>query len=1183
MNQDVYISYSSKDKTVAEAACAAIESCGVGCWMAPRDIAPGRDWAESIIEAISGCRAMVLIFSAEANSSPQVLREVERAVNKGVPIIPVRIHDVKPSGSLEYFISSSHWLDAMTPPLEDHLARLAARMRTLIEAPRTADPKPDTSDSAAKPVPAARVRRPRRRRAALVGLSVVLVAVVGVTLWSAYPSKAQRLSEQGAEALLVRQYGDAVSLLTEALERDPELVQAYVKRAEAFIEMGEYENAVIDCDEAIARSPRNAAAYTWRGIAGVWLCDIEGAIRDTSRARQLDPESASVRAAQSLALFNKSDFDNAIAAAEEAVEIDPQCVWAQIALSLSYGMRWRIDAAREAAEAAIRANPDAGHAYIARGLAYSYVGRLDEALADADEALKRVPKNGYTHYLRASAHIAQGRLVEALKDANEAVRVDPSRALGYVERSLAHAMLGNGIEALNDANEAIQLDPNLYLSFAARSLAKCTLQQWDDALADAETAIELDKRSFFGHLVRGMANFGSGHHTAAIADYNSAITILPTYWPSYVGRGTVLLEQDEVEFALADFEKAIELTPCPVTYVSRARARFKQGDQEKARQDIAEALLRDPHSAEAYGLMVEMARSTEDWEEVLKQTTRALEECPPTSHELMHYFRGEAHNKLEAYDEAIADLSESVRLEPRDAANYELRGRVYSNTGRYSEAIADLEKAVQIEPTADRYGRLGEAYQESGDHENAVMTYGEQIRLDPDSAGAYFSRAVARVSAVANTVSPDIEQLRATADDIRQALGRKINDSDRQGALRVLLMIADLAKATGDNELHMELLQEVIDLAPEHAPAYAKRATFHMQQMDYETARADLDKASDLGADDADLWLGYAVCAAGQGNPAEAIEHTSKAIELAPEHAPTFVKRAMLHMQRMDYDAARADLDKARALGAEDADLLLNYARCASGQGNPDEAIEHASKAVELAPDNPAVYAARSQAYQAKGLVNECLADINQAVTLAPSSTQYRHWRAGVYLWTFNPNAALAELDEILKIEPQATWVLVDRGLCNLYRTRWSEALGDFDQFTRLYAKARGDVYFYRALAYWKLGDRKRYQQDRKKAVDWEIANGYPPAQLTVQSLSPGGVGQTLGIVPGDIILEYDGHQISRAYQLQVLTDTDIMRVSSRTLKIQRGSQVLDFVAPATRLDVTIVERPLATTAPQAP
>jgi photosystem II stability/assembly factor-like uncharacterized protein len=136
MAHDVFVSYSSKDKITADAVCAKLESNGIRCWIAPRDVTPGLEWGESIVEAIEQSRIMVLVFSADANASPQIRREVERAVNRGVVILPLRIENVLPGRALEYFIGNVHWLDAMTPPLEKHLQHLTGTLKVLLERMR---------------------------------------------------------------------------------------------------------------------------------------------------------------------------------------------------------------------------------------------------------------------------------------------------------------------------------------------------------------------------------------------------------------------------------------------------------------------------------------------------------------------------------------------------------------------------------------------------------------------------------------------------------------------------------------------------------------------------------------------------------------------------------------------------------------------------------------------------------------------------------------------------------------------------------------------------------------------------------------------------------------------------------------------------------------------------------------
>jgi hypothetical protein len=96
---------------------------------------------------------MILVFSSKSNASPHIPKEIERAVSAGVAVIPFRIEDVAPGKSLDYFIGNVHWLDALTPPLEQHLERLAHNVQTLLsrDAPVIGGKISSTTGSAASP------------------------------------------------------------------------------------------------------------------------------------------------------------------------------------------------------------------------------------------------------------------------------------------------------------------------------------------------------------------------------------------------------------------------------------------------------------------------------------------------------------------------------------------------------------------------------------------------------------------------------------------------------------------------------------------------------------------------------------------------------------------------------------------------------------------------------------------------------------------------------------------------------------------------------------------------------------------------------------------------------------------------------------------------------------------------
>lgn len=155
----VFISYSSEDRSMAETVCAGLESSGIPCWIAPRDVRPGQNWGGSIVKSIVAAKVMVLVFSRHTNSSRHVMNEIERAVSHGVTIVPFRIEKVQPSEDLELFISSCHWLDAFDPPMERKIAALAKAVGEVIgrESQSLPIPAPAVYDTA--PAPSGELRR----------------------------------------------------------------------------------------------------------------------------------------------------------------------------------------------------------------------------------------------------------------------------------------------------------------------------------------------------------------------------------------------------------------------------------------------------------------------------------------------------------------------------------------------------------------------------------------------------------------------------------------------------------------------------------------------------------------------------------------------------------------------------------------------------------------------------------------------------------------------------------------------------------------------------------------------------------------------------------------------------------------------------------------------------------------
>lgn len=172
--RDVFLCHASHDAVAANRLVSRLETLGLRCWIAPRDVTPGSLYAECIVRAINATRVLVVLLSEEALRSPHVGKEIERASSKRRPIITVRLSAEPLPLSLEYFLSESHWLEARL----DQIDLLASQIESAIRS-RCAPERAEVPLAAASAGSAA---RPWRQRLVQGG---ALVAVLAVAAWAA--------------------------------------------------------------------------------------------------------------------------------------------------------------------------------------------------------------------------------------------------------------------------------------------------------------------------------------------------------------------------------------------------------------------------------------------------------------------------------------------------------------------------------------------------------------------------------------------------------------------------------------------------------------------------------------------------------------------------------------------------------------------------------------------------------------------------------------------------------------------------------------------------------------------------------------------------------------------------------------------------------------------------------------
>jgi len=176
MSRAVFISHSSEQGALAQALCERLESRGVSCWLAPRDLIVGQPYASECVRGIEESGAFLLLASPAAIASSQVLSEVEQAHKRKRPIYTVLIGRPKISRELDYYISRLHWIESGSGSAEDLADRLTGVLAGSQSWQEVASP------------PSLR-RMVLYRRDAFVGSAaatalVLLLAATGVGFWA---------------------------------------------------------------------------------------------------------------------------------------------------------------------------------------------------------------------------------------------------------------------------------------------------------------------------------------------------------------------------------------------------------------------------------------------------------------------------------------------------------------------------------------------------------------------------------------------------------------------------------------------------------------------------------------------------------------------------------------------------------------------------------------------------------------------------------------------------------------------------------------------------------------------------------------------------------------------------------------------------------------------------------------
>lgn len=384
---------------------------------------------------------------------------------------------------------------------------------------------------------------------------------------------------------------------------------------------------------------------------------------------------------------------------------------------------------------------------------------------------------------------------------------------------------------------------------------------------------------------------------------------------------------------------------------------------------------------------------------------------------------------------AAEEFTNALKLSPRKGSLYLQRGLAFLELDDFESSLKDLDKAEEM----DKQNKLaihlckGKAYLGLNRYDEALSEFDSAVSMDPRSPLAYIGRAEAHL-----VMGADDKSL----GDLEVAL-RLDPDQPHAYFLRAIYF-----KRQHKKEQAIKDLKKAVELDKSYLSCHEKVPKAGTKRVETGDDLAEMLKLGKGGNRAAQL-LGRGLALERAGDHLAAIKEFTDAILDSPDSLEAYKWRASLYLDMSSFDFASKDL----------------------------------TKAIEITPKDPALFASRARANLELGKVAEALDDYTQAIALSdrPHAGLYEA-RGLVYSRIGESDKAIADFSKSIECDPQKSTAYVDRGLEYLVAKKYTGALDDFSKAIEL-GEDRPLAYKYRGQAKHHLGDRKGALDDLQKAA----------------------------------------------------------------------------------------------------
>jgi tetratricopeptide (TPR) repeat protein len=374
----------------------------------------------------------------------------------------------------------------------------------------------------------------------------------------------------------------------------------------------------------------------------------------------------------------------------------------------------------------------------------------------------------------------------------------------------------------------------------------------------------------------------------------------------------------------------------------------------------------------------------------------------------------------ELWEEAAVAFDAALTLRPGDRQSRLYKALALRETGDYPAARIELDAIVRADPNFPAaLHRLGNAYLEEGEFASAEAVFQRLVNLAPKVSVGYVGVGSARLST---------QRYAEAAASLEQAVA--LDPADRHARHLLGLAYRGLGRR---EEARLELVAGHDAAARVVSDAWTERMEQHARSLYSQIDRASALLAQNRATDALDIMVeahrwhpdstavlnNLANCYLAAGDPAKAMTHLERAIELDPGDFAARINAAAVRLAQRDPAAALEQISHAVAIAPDVAQARLVHGRALAALNRADEALEAFATAAELDPHNDQAHSELYQAYFARGDLDQCVVHARVVAERHPSHLPIQLQLCRLQLQLGHRDEARLALDRARRINPE--------------------------------------------------------------------------------------------------------------------------------------------------------------------